>query len=191
MIRPQTGSHITDAILAAAVILIPPLAFGMAFDTSAAAIATWVGAMATTGALIAAIYAGHQAAKIVQVERERDDRIEDKERRAQAEQIAGWVSNKNHLNMVNLSNLPVYEVQVRYELGELDATEEYGALVPSTREGGSRQVRSFDMILRNVLQTLPPTERPRPRVTVWFTDTAGIRWERDGHGTLRECPEST
>jgi hypothetical protein len=182
--------YLTDAILAAVIILVPTIAAGIAFDTKSGSIADWVAAIATGGALIAAIYAGQQAAQIVNVERRRDDQLEANQRRAQAEQIAAWGSGISTY-LTNASELPVYDVQLNFTIGKQATGLCIALLVPTQRIPNPTQFAVVQEAWNRATSArIHGVPEPRTRVSIAFTDAAGVRWERDFQGRLRELTRS-
>lgn len=115
--------NITEATIAAAIILGPAIAIGIIADAKAGSIAEWVAAIATLGALLAALYAGQQAAKIVQVEQKRDAERDAAARRAQAEQVAAW-GRGGKVYVLNSSNVPIYNIRLLAEVRRKHAMDQ-------------------------------------------------------------------
>lgn len=71
----------------------------------------WIEALATVGALIAAIVAVRAFWRVLGIEQARErDRLVERERGQQADQVAAWLSVKPALTVLNGSSLPVYDV---------------------------------------------------------------------------------
>jgi hypothetical protein len=157
---------------------------------------TWVGSVSATFALLGAFMAVWQATKVYKLERARDEetRLErvDRERtdrRKQAARVSAWLdqvrSQRSETLPIyafavrNASDLPVYDVRLSTSM----VTEQ------------SVMAEAEDHIL-----VLPPSDSPRlvpildckegsspaSGVLLRFTDAAGVRWERNMMGVLKE-----
>jgi len=102
-------------------------------------VATWLTAVATVAAVIAAVLAGRWARDIVEIERKRDERHEAETRALQASQVAAWAEpavvkperkdgagsawmytnvSVNGL-IANRSSQPIYKVQLEWFKGDV------------------------------------------------------------------------
>ena len=162
-------------------------------------------------ATFAAIAAGLVAYRVYQVEAQRDRLAEEERKGAQAAKIAAWYGSQSHTvttrigNSVqtypamkpkwgaflrNASDLPVYDVLVKFHFPGTDAKA----------ASGNDNVQSI------VKMVLPPSDAPVHlevdeltlrffsedsradafhRVEIEFTDAQGIRWHRDVKGRLK------
>ena len=155
---------------------------------------TWINALTTTGALVA-------AALVVRIELKREERGEEAALSAQAEQVAAWhrywtPSEARRygdtlgsidrwsgwgIELMNDSGLPIYDVQIR-------------VMVFNAADGLWHEVGEW-----SVAGTLPPgrtrhqppettallVDMDQRRVEVRFRDSAGTSWRRDYDGHLQ------
>lgn len=133
---------------------------------------TWVGAITTLGALIA-------AAVLVRFELRRDHREVDRlERAEQADKVAAWFDDQSARILVrNGSSLPIYNVRVWVisgapgdELIEVDGAVPPGDMPLAVPRGAMGALSEIGLRLR-------------------FTDAAGRSWQRWFDGTLRRLPD--
>lgn len=90
--RDLDRRYLLEGTLVAALILGPSVAVALALDVEHGSVAEWVSAVATVAAVIAAVYAGIQAADVLRLERNREERIEEDRRRQQAALVAAWTT---------------------------------------------------------------------------------------------------
>ena len=164
---------------------------------------TWITAVATVLALVAAFFAVRASWHVLSIDRQnqRDAqaaearRDEAAERAEQADAVAAWTewaaarndSGRIHYKgwgawVVNQSLLPVYDVVVQFHLpdGRFLAKSVLAVLPPQ----GSEFVRWPT----EIKQDEPPVseiDKREMRVEIHFRDTGGRRWERDRYGILR------
>lgn len=154
-------------------------------------IASVVSALATVGALGAAIYAGLWAARVAKIEFRRDHQADEDARRAQAVEVSAWVTWQNigiggyqygaFLEMVVLSNgssQPIYEfwLRVHVKVGQTwsESVAKSGPIVPP-REQMKQNIERFGVPMQGPSEAL---------VEMWFRDAANAWWHRDQHGVL-------
>ena len=140
--------YLLEGALVALLILGPALGIAVALDADSGSIAEWVAATATVAAFIAAVYAGVQAGRVVQLERARVDYRDRREQSAQAVLVAAWggdiITTAKHtivvsgpgssqhaevgptiparfqVTMRNASRLPVFETWLQVYFGHPD-----------------------------------------------------------------------
>jgi hypothetical protein len=157
----------------------------------------WIEPLATVGAFMAALVAAWYAARVFAVERARDLRREEAERRRQAEQIAAWFASLDEggddaLNAVlsNPSGAPIFEVVVEAALSS-DEPLVWAAFVAILPPDGGRPQSTWLAGLasayaeRSRTATLVLWSLP---IQVTFTDASGARWRRDPAGRLTAVP---
>jgi hypothetical protein len=158
---------------------------------------TTVGAIASLGALVAAVFAARAAFGVLQVERRRDADQDEVQRRRQAERLAAWpvvVPEDPEfqaseamwgVTIRNASDLPVYQAWVILEPITRGAGEHitiHELVPPGTFTQFGNELRSPNDFENTELISEPP---PRPYViALEFDDAAGRRWRRDANGTL-------
>lgn len=163
-------------------------------------IANWITAITTAFALAAAIWAGTTARRLYEIEQQRDvDRAQTEERR-QAELVAGWVSwtdqprvalqlpdgrtSRANLALQNVSAVPVYDVEVRYDEGHRGlGTQWFHILSPTGTSTHYRQIKC-EGVGAFLAQPRPAEDRVDIRVAISFTDAQGTRWTRETSGRL-------
>ncbi len=167
---------------------------------------TWVGAITTALALIAAGYAAKVSWNVLKVEQVRDAaaaeaaaRERDRERRAQADLIATWLQPSAHedsdnaeIRVRNASSLPVYQVVVEVMAGGavtaavpwmvLPPGEVGAALPPGSR--GRRQSLVADVYGNEAEGYEHRLEDLSVRLR--FIDAVGASWARSESGALIE-----
>lgn len=188
-------------------VLGPAIALGVAFDAKVGSISDWVAALATTGALVAAMIAARYAAGVLRIEQAREERVEKDRRAEQANRVAAW---PDHV---------LYDLGDQDELsGEVTRTSVRGAIVmlrnmsdvPVTRLSLRLFVEHPDRdgtglcVGQADLDLLPPTDEPirvavergedtppvlvppevlrrefPMHVTIMFRDWQGRDWVRD------------
>jgi hypothetical protein len=168
-----------------------------------------VSAIATAGALVAAIAAGLQAKRLFKIESARDDQAQQAERRRQAAQISAWAAVRIELGgeplygivVRNSSNDPVYDVRISCHGFTTETTPELWC-VP----GGQYFVENVDTGDPHGLQWdyVRPVSEIRDPVRpftasdskgvdqVDFRDNAGLSWRRTARGelSLRNEPQA-
>lgn len=95
-----------ESVLMGLLILGPSVAVALALDFQHGNLAEWLSALATTGALIAALAAARYAKKAFELERSRDNVRDEERREQQASQVAAWVQ-RLQLAKKQSSNGPV------------------------------------------------------------------------------------
>jgi hypothetical protein len=132
---------------------------------------TWIGAITTLCALLAAAY-------LVAIEVRRDRREADRQDRAeQADKVAAWFDDASgQLLLRNGSSLPIYNVLITIfpESPELATIQPEGAVPP-----GDTLLAYPPMVMNSFTET---------SLRLMFTDTAGRSWERSFNGRLRRLP---
>jgi hypothetical protein len=153
---------------------------------------TWIGAVATVGALAGAAVAAGIAYRLYRIESTRDQEAANERRRAQATRISGWHGLTTYredlpgpksrqfwkATVRNASDLPVYDGRVEFrKTATQDGAPPVGA-VPSHKD----------------IRVLPPgTEQldgpdgdSDYSVALRYRDAAGVVWYRDAQGFLTE-----
>ena len=160
---------------------------------------TWIVALATVCALVAAFRAALYAKRLFETEAARDARTEQRDLRAQAEHVSAWIQAKGqtivagsftrHIGiqlstaLVNSSTQPVYDLTMSFSAGHVvsDVTDTIDVLPPLTKPAERPLPKKAQTQLEAAMQT-PGDETPR--VALEFTDAAGRRWRRAADGTL-------
>jgi hypothetical protein len=148
----------------------------------------WIAACGTVGALGGAVW-------LLRVELgRRAEEVEDR-KRAQAHLVAAWVERSDnhhddgsdyHVRIVNRSDLPIYEGQVRLEWPGRAGGQHFGIEVLAPGSDISRLFRfaSYPYAEHYTYQYQWPSTFPK--VSLGFTDASGIAWRKYGDGTLAE-----
>jgi hypothetical protein len=168
--------------------------------TKIADVATVVMAAATCAAVIAAVVAGRYAARLLGVERARDDRAENQRLRWQAERVAAWwvyPDDLGHLDaglwIGNYSGLPMRAVQVRTAIivDERSAAffgEYLQDVLPPSGGDGLYLGKASDFPAMVAYRKDHPTAPLSTNIV--FTDSGGRVWTRDPFGNLSHTPAS-
>jgi hypothetical protein len=164
-------------------------------------VASWVMAVTTALALVAALWAGHTARKLYAIEQGRDRDREQAEERRQADLVASWVSwsglrpplalpsgriSPASLAVQNGSAVPIYDVQVTYL--EADATlgcQSFHVISPTGSQAHYREIKC-DAVLQRLDEPRGRDVRLDIRVSIAFTDAGGTRWTRESSGQLQK-----
>lgn len=153
-----------------------------------------VTAAATVVLAWAAIVAGRRTLALLRTERDRDTRSEEARRRAQAEKVAGWMSG-SALLLLNASDLPVYQVSVSLtwpkgttSVDPVPVLEPAGSVAEATRgfTHGARHIKVQPPAAQQTTRMVSVGPVP-VRVTLEFTDAAGVAWQRGPDGRLVEA----
>lgn len=147
---------------------------------------TWIGAIGTVLAVLAAIYAGLQAKRVYLIERERDHRADEDRRRTQAVAISGWVTESGGhsaasewpiLEIMNASTLPVYDVvaTVTGSDGIPLISEKFYSIAPASSP-----------LQRPLVLHERATGAVPLLVSLTFRDASGLIWCRDSRGVISE-----
>ena len=136
-----------------------------------------VSGLATAGALLVAV---------ITIRRQSDDA-----RRKQAARVVvsvkGQPEDENwDAEMTNASDLPIYHVQMRYELYDMEGRSPYsegygyprGNIILQACESYASKVYRMDC-------SHAPDHRRNVLVLAQFVDAGGFNWERDSGGTLK------
>lgn len=145
----------------------------------------WIEALATVGALVAAIVAVRASWRVLGIEQARErDRLVEGERAEQADRVAAWLSLNPALTVLNGSSLPVYDVEIRIygEDGEHLTTGKWSVLAPGMLELGAVALEPLGKYFRIDLAT-----RQRGSLVMVFRDSAGRTWHRDAKGLLTKA----
>ncbi len=151
--------------------------------------AEWASAIGTWLAFGAAGIAGWQAWRVLEVERDRDDRAEREREAVQASLVAAWpehtvtgLSGKGTSQLVvgNRSEQPIYRVTARYSMGTLTGEASAPVIPPES-------VKSWPLELKDALPRLHTIEQLEGvAVSITFRDAANRRWLRQPDGTLMD-----
>ena len=153
---------------------------------------TWIGAVATVGALAGAAVAAGIAYRLYRIESTRDQEAANERRRAQATRISGWYGLTTYredlprsksrqfwkATVRNASDLPVYDVRIEFRKtvtrdgappeGAVPGHKDIPVLPPGTEQlDGPDDGRDYSVALR-------------------YRDAAGVVWYRDAQGLLAE-----
>lgn len=162
------------------------------FASSGAAwgdVPTWIGSIGTLLTLLAAIYAGRQAARVLEIERDRDKVAADERssalqdaRKSQASKVSAWVETPSGIGHVarlavrNTSELPVYSFEASIERGATSSSIFSRPIVPPGAEP--------------VLYALTLPDLDGSDVAISFVDSLGARWRRHPSGLLESVDTS-
>lgn len=167
-------------------------------------VADWVNAAGTVLAFCAASFAGAVAVRSYRTQQQATDRQlaihaaderrrELDERQWQAAKVAIWVYRGRRnwgVSVANNSGLPVYRLTVLLssENPRFAVAVERGTQGPNRAATSDKLTNALRVILaqRNALG-MDPNDL---RVSIAFTDAAGVRWHRDPHGKLAEVSDS-
>lgn len=143
-------------------------------------LASWLEAAATTGALIAASIAAVYAAGAFRLESERDDRWVDSQKRGQAEQVAVWRYHISDVVVRNASAAPIYDVVIGIHVPNAPVfpIEAPVGTIPPSSDPQTVYLETED------LTAWRDHDYTDDGISIWFTDTASIRWERSRKGIL-------
>jgi hypothetical protein len=186
-----------------------PLSFWPSHDQWHEDLLPWIEPLATLGAFIAAGIAVVVAWRAYRGDAEETARIRgdqvEREKRAQAEQVAVWWVQWSSPNgpkngmwpaamYVNRSGLPIYNVILRLQHMNV-VTSSRGDYIRATlepetepKEIGFLRETSEKYRIYNEQSPLPYT--PNARVSIEFTDAADRRWLRDFDGQLKPVGEN-
>lgn len=162
--------------------------------------ADWVAAVATVGALIAAVVAGRTAVQVYRMERARDDRATAAELRADAVLVHSWTASwfddegnrEDGLVISNTSENPVFDVQIKsvhYSMGQWPILKL--TVLPPGRYFVERTNTKYNWGFPNLLEQKGGVIRPIMKQRDWrvvclsFTDVRGAAWVRE-EGRLSE-----
>jgi hypothetical protein len=160
-------------------------------------IPSWVEALATVGAFVAATIAVRHSWSLLKIERanqharttEDDRRQLEAERSEQADLVAAWPSRGNARNITieNGSSLPIYDVALAFvnRAGDQRGLDIQDVLPPGkhTTYFPSENIKQ-DPVTGEVLYD--ENEQPENyRVLIRFRDAGGRIWQRDQFGVLR------
>jgi hypothetical protein len=153
----------------------------------------WATVCIASVALAAAWWAGHTAAALLRVERQREDRAEriERERRAsidraeQADLVAAW-NDRGKFVVLNGSPLPIWDVELRAVHPE--RAEVFKEALPLIAPGELRvpfvPVEDAWGAMLPVDDILEAMDALGMRVEIQFRDAAGRAWRRDRFGML-------
>ena len=114
--------------------------------------------------------------------------MEESRRREQAEKVAAWISiDESLLEIKNTAESPVYDVHI-YVMGTASLTSD-GAIEGPSEYLFLELVRpSAEPIRRSLIDALMGSDglMLTGRVAITFRDAAGLMWERDALGNLRQ-----
>ncbi|TYB94055.1 hypothetical protein FXF53_27415 [Micromonospora sp. WP24] len=160
---------------------------------------TWVGAVASLGALTAATVAARVAKRVYQIESERDQQAEADRRereleamRAQASRVSAWWDTAYRVDdagqryslgraalVRNASELPVHSVRVFFHAPlEGGGYEHFGPAIKAVVPPGSVPIDVYPPV------GLSSVESADVVVEIEFIDAGGLQWKRDTGGRL-------
>jgi hypothetical protein len=162
---------------------------------------TWIVALATASALVAAFRAALYTKRLFETEQARDARAEQRDLRAQAEHVSAWIQAKDQkivagsftrslgiqlsTALLNSSTQAVYDVKMTFSAGSVVAglTDSIDVLPPLTKAA----LRPLPKLAQTQLEAgLQTSSGETPRVALEFSDAAGRRWLRAADGTLEQ-----
>lgn len=175
---------------------------------------TWLTMIATAAAVVAAIYAGRAAGKMLQLEQTRDQASRDSDRVQQATRIAAWaepdplvvgadltirrVSPRVQAIAVNRSDQPVYNVVIAwYQGADVLKTDAADLIPPGDERTWSLPEGEFDAVVggdaRELMRSSGTTAlalsrlaAERLRIEIAFIDAQNRTWRRSPSGLLAE-----
>jgi hypothetical protein len=140
---------------------------------------TWISALTTTGALIAAGW-------IVGIELRRDWRSGERLARAeQADLVAAWrhQEDASRVQLKNASHLPVYNFSIEFSSVELD--KRFEATLPLLPPGEHTLKYPPEIVHVTARHRLVDLDlRDQYAIRITFTDSADRTWRRDEYGVL-------
>lgn len=154
--------------------------------------------MAASAALVAAVVAARHTAKLLAVESGRDSRAEQEGRETQARRVSAWVAvnldGSQRLDgfvLDNASDAPIHDVRVTFESPDYKSWRDATMLiVPPGRFFTHDGEPTYGWHFPDHVDAYGGTIRPVMKKGQWrvaqvtFTDSAGVRWTRDGRGLL-------
>lgn len=170
-------------------------------------VATWATAVFTLAATIGAAIAARAAWRVLELERARDDRAELDRRRAQAEQVSGWLDAKAlparsaltvfdqvGVRVINSSMQPVFGVHALIHLPDgQDVPCGSKAVLPpnettsiSIKSAQDRVLSYLDGDAGERLRSNWPQSLEDMPVVLEFTDAGGRWWRRNFDGQIDE-----
>jgi len=171
-------------------------------DMNSDSIASWIAAVATFGALIAAIAAGLQAKKLYNIESGRDKEAADSRARLQASKINAWAGlrlQRGDLQafgviVANSSDEPVYNVKVVVDGFTTMSMSTLTCVPPGQYFVENRSIvkgeKRFQWDYAKPTSEYGDPLRPfsasgsKKVLSMAFTDSAGQSWKRDSAGGL-------
>lgn len=164
------------------------------------AIPSWISALASVGALLAAVVAGVTARRLYGIEREREHRLTEADERRQAVRVSAWVAEVVGPNagerspgvvVVNASQTAVRDVLVSViEPDDRRRAALRLAILPPGEYFAAAQPPPYHWGFPNLLSALEYPARPVMRSRQWrvtevtFRDAADRSWRRDDAGVL-------
>jgi hypothetical protein len=154
--------------------------------------ATWVNAVVSFVALVAAIIAVKRSSAMLKVEQGRDSQPDERdaqerkaaERAEQADHVAAWIGFPEGLTVRNGSSLPIYDVEVRVLLQGEPVGETVRLPVLPPGEETPRIPTKHDSSPNASVQ-LGWDARREAVAEITFRDVGTRLWSRDGAGVLR------
>ena len=157
-------------------------------------------AVATSGALIAAVYAGLQAKRLYRIESARDEQARDAERKRQATQVSAWAATRIRtagrvvfgVVIRNSSDDPVYDVQVEChgfsssQVASLQCVPPGEFFVANTVQDDATAEWDFPKPLGEINDPMRPftISDARGVDAITFRDNTGVGWHRAARGEL-------
>lgn len=162
-------------------------------------------AIATAGALIAAVYAGFEARRLFRIESGRDKQARDAERKRQPSQVSAWAATRIKTGgriifgvvIRNSSDDPVYNVQVECHgfttprVPTLQCLPPGEYFVANTVEEDPTAEWDYPKPIREVMgDPLRPftISDARGVDAITFRDNTGAGWHRAARGELTNIP---
>ncbi|MGL3198227.1 MULTISPECIES: hypothetical protein [Curtobacterium] len=162
-------------------------------------------AVATAGALVAAVYAGLQARRLYRIESDRDEEARAAARASQATKVSAWAATRIRTGgrvlfgvvVRNSSDDPVYDVQVTCHgfssprVATLQCVPPGEYFVANTVDEGSSAEWDYPKPVREVVgdPLRPFTISDAKGVdAITFRDNTGAGWHRAARGELTKTP---
>ena len=157
-------------------------------------------AVATSGALIAAVYAGVQAKRLYRIESARDEQARDAGRKRQATQVSAWAATRIRtagrivfgVVIRNSSDDPVYDVQVECHgfssspVASLQCVPPGEFFVANTVQEDAAAEWDYPKPLSEINDPMRPftISDARGVDAITFRDNTGAGWHRAARGEL-------
>lgn len=165
--------------------------------------AEWVSAIASVGALLAAVVAGYAAWRLYRVESERDKVAAWRRLSEQARLVPAWIAvvvddegrvASTGLMVVNRAESPIFDIRISATDKESDLirTPAKMAMLPPGRYFVARQGAPFTWAYADSADSVEGVIRPVTKTDKWrvdqleFVDSGNVAWSRDRHGRLRD-----
>lgn len=165
---------------------------------------TWISAIASVGALVAAIVAAVVTIGLLKREAERDRVAADERRAEQANHVAAWYGGDHGIGNLfparmtrdevgtylrNASKSPVYDVVIEYYCPIRNVGLSWRGLDTRCKVLPPAEKAYFVGVIDDVARNLSTFSLAELTVAVMFRDSAGRTWRRDTQGRLSEIDD--